>query len=70
VATTRSPAPSSTCYSHLLREVQDLEQEFPDAAEVTAFVSTVAPQLALAMGLRAQPISDAECARQAGALNA
>jgi hypothetical protein len=57
-------------YSHLLREVQDLAKEFPDAAEVTALVSTVAPPLALAMGLRAQPISAAECARQAGALKA
>lgn len=57
-------------YSHLLREVQDLEKEFPDVAEVRAFVSTVAPQLALAMGLRAQPISDREFARQAAALKA
>jgi transposase len=39
-------------------------------AEVTAFVSTVAPQLALAMGLRTQSISDAEFARQATTLNA
>jgi transposase len=64
------PCAIQYCYSHLLREVQDLEKEFPDAAEVTAFVSTVAPQLALAMGLRAQPISDAEFARQAVALKA
>jgi transposase len=64
------PCAIQYCYSHLLREVQDLEREFPEAAEVTAFVSTVAPQLALAMGLRAQPISDAEFARQAVALKA
>jgi transposase len=57
-------------YSHLLREVQDLEKEFPEVAEVTAFVSTVAPQLALAMGLRTQAISDAEFSRQAVALKA
>ncbi len=57
-------------YSHLLREVQDLDKEFPDVAEVTAFVSTVAPQLALAMGLRAQPSSDVEFTRQAAALKA
>jgi transposase len=38
-------------------------------AEVTAFVSTVAPQLALAMGLRAPSMSDLECIRQAAALN-
>jgi transposase len=55
-------------YSHLRREVQTLEKEFPDAAEVTAFVSTVAPQLALAMGRRAQPSSAPEFCRQAGAL--
>jgi hypothetical protein len=36
--------------------------------EVTAFVSTVASQLALAMGLRTQPISDLESSRQATAL--
>jgi transposase len=57
-------------YSHLLREAQDLDKEFPDVAEVQAFVSTVAPQLALAMGLRAQPISDPEFCRQAAALKA
>jgi hypothetical protein len=56
--------------SHPVREVQDLEKEFPDAAEVTALVSTVAPPLALAMGLRAQPISDAEFSRQAVARKA
>jgi hypothetical protein len=37
---------------------------------VTAFVSTVAPPLALALGLRAPPLSDAEFARPAVALNA
>jgi transposase len=48
-----------------LREVQDLEQEFPEAAAVTALVSPVAPPLALAMGRRTQPIADSEFARQA-----
>jgi transposase len=37
---------------------------------VTAFVSTVAPQLALAMGLRTQPIPAPEFSRQAVALKA
>lgn len=64
------PCAIQYCYGHLLREVQDLEKEFPQAAEVQAFVSTVAPQLALAMGLRAQPIADAEFFRQAAALKA
>jgi transposase len=54
--------------SPLRREVQDLAPEFPAAAAVRALVRTVAPPLALAMGRRAQPLSDPECARQAGAL--
>jgi len=45
-------------YAHLLREVQGLEKEFPESGEIKAFVSTLAPLLALAMGLRSQPISD------------
>jgi transposase len=64
------PCALQYCYGHLLREVQDLEKEFPEAAKVKAFVCIVAPQLALAMGLRAQPLSDPEFARQAAALKA
>jgi len=67
---TKVPCAIQSGYSHLLREVQGLDKEFPKAAEVTAFVSTVAPQLALAMGLRAPPISDSEFAQQAAALKA
>ena len=51
------PCAIQYCYAHLLREVQDLEKEFPDSAEVQAFVSTLAPLLSLAMGLRNQPLS-------------
>jgi transposase len=58
------------CYSHLLREGQDLEKEFPDSTEVTTFASTVAPHLALAMRRRRQPISDHEFSRPAAALKA
>jgi transposase len=64
------PCAIQYCYSHLLREVQNLEQEFPDVAEVAAFVSPVAPQLALAMGLRTHPISAREFSQQAVALEA
>lgn len=46
------------CYAHLLREVTDLEKDFPDNPEVKTFVATVAPMLSLAMGLRSQQISD------------
>jgi transposase len=57
-------------YSHLLHEVHDLAKEFPEPAEVKAFVSTVAPPLALARGRRSQPISEHEFSRQAAALKA
>jgi transposase len=66
----KAPCAIQYCYSHLRCEVQDLEKEFPDVAEVTAFVSTTAPHLALAMGLRTQPISELEFSRQATALKA
>ncbi len=43
-----------------MRELQELEKEFPDSPEVKTFVSTLAPLLGLAMKLRTQPISDAQ----------
>jgi transposase len=52
------PCAIQYCYAHLLREVEDLEKEFPDSSEVKAFVSTVAPLLSSAMALRNQPIPD------------
>ena len=54
------PCAIQYCLAHLLREVQDAEKEFPESAEIKAFVSTVAPLLAMAMGLRSQAISDDE----------
>jgi len=57
------------CYAHLLRDVKDLEKEFPGEAEVSTFVAVVAPLLALAMGLRAQPISDEEFYRQSAKIS-
>ena len=56
----QAPCPLQYCYAHLLREVQDLEKEFPDSEEVKTFVSVMAPLLATAMSLRHQPISEAE----------
>ena len=53
-----------------MREIQALEQEFPEAAEVTVFVGTVVPLSSLAMGLRVPLVSDAEFARQAATLKA
>ena len=61
----RAPCPLQYCYAHLLREVQDLEKDFPDSGEVKTFVSVMAPLLATAMGLRHQPINEAEFYRKA-----
>ncbi len=57
------------CFAHLLRDVEDLEKDFPGEREVCSFVGVVAPQLALAMGLRSQPISDDEYYRRAAKLS-
>lgn len=56
----KSPCKIQYCYSHLLRETEDLEKDFPDSTEVKNFVSTLAPLLALAMKLRAQPLTNAQ----------
>jgi hypothetical protein len=58
------------CYAHLLRDVQDLEKEFSGEPEVTPFVAVVAPLLALAMGLRSQPIEDQQFYSRAARLRA
>lgn len=64
----KMPCGIQYCYSHLLREVKDLEKEFPDEEEVHIFVSTVAPLITLAIGLRAQAISEAQFRRRAASL--
>lgn len=53
------------CYAHLLREVKDLRQEFPEEPEVARFAEGFAPLLVQAMQLRAQGLSPAEFARRA-----
>lgn len=40
------------CYAHLLRDVQDLEKEFPAQPEISSFVAALAPLLARAIPLR------------------
>ena len=64
----KAPCRIQYCYAHLLRTVQDLEKEFPEENEISTFVSVVAPMLALAMGLRGQPITDEEFYREASKL--
>jgi transposase len=46
--------PLQYCYAHLLREVQDLEKEFPNEVEVQVFTSIMAPLLVAAIQLRAR----------------
>ncbi len=63
------PCEIQFCYAHLLREVQDLEKEFSEEAEVSTFVAvTAGPLLSLAMALRGQPISDEEFYSRAASL--
>jgi hypothetical protein len=61
----QSPCDLQYCYSHLLRDLEDLEKEFPDQPEVRAFAGTVGPLLAAAMGLRGQGLSRRQYRRQA-----
>ncbi len=63
-----APCPQQYCYAHLHRTLIDIGREFPDNAEVRAFVDAAAPLLAAAMGLRSQPISDEEYYRQAAVI--
>lgn len=53
------------CYAHLLREVEDLEKEFPESEEIKIFVSVMVPLLTEAMKLRNYPIAEKEFYRKA-----
>lgn len=64
----RVPCLLQYCYAHLLREVEDLGKEFPDAPEVAAFAATLIPVLAAAMHLQSQPLSEPEYGAQAVAI--
>jgi transposase len=61
----RAPCFLQYCYSHLSRDVEDLQKEFPDNAEIAGFVNALVPQLSAAMGLRQQPLSRRQFKRQA-----
>ena len=61
----KAPCLIQYCYSHLLREVEDLEKEFPDEVEVSTFAAVVVPLLSTAIKLRSQEITDAEFYAQA-----
>jgi hypothetical protein len=61
----RAPCAIQYCYAHLLRDLEDIEKEFPDQPEVRSFVGTVAPLLAAAMSLRGQGLSQRQYRHQA-----
>jgi hypothetical protein len=61
----RSPCALQYCYAHLLRDVEDLEKEFPAQPEIQRFVATLAPLLARAIHLRGLPLTRAQFRRQA-----
>jgi transposase len=54
----RTPCALQYCYAHLLRDVEDLEKEFPAEPEVAAFTGALGPLLADAMHLHGQPLPD------------
>jgi hypothetical protein len=61
----KAPCAIQYCYAHLLREVEDLEKEFPDNVEVSTFTAVVIPLLSSAIKLRSQPLDDVEFYAQA-----
>jgi transposase len=61
----RAPVQLQYCYAHLLREVEKLDDEFSEDAEVSAFTSAFIPLLTQAMKLRTLPIEDDEFYRRA-----
>jgi len=61
----RAPCALQYCYAHLLRDVEELEREFPAQAEVQCFVAGLAPLLARAMQLRGLHLSQPQFLAQA-----
>jgi transposase len=66
----KAPCALQYCYSHLLREVEDMEKEFSEVQEVKTFVGVLAPLLATTMHLRSLPIPDAQFYEQAAEVKA
>lgn len=61
------PCPLQYCYSHLLREVEDLEKEFLKEIKVQIFTLMLASLLAASMQLRTQGLDEAAFNAQAPA---
>ena len=60
-----APCALQYCYAHLLRDVEDLEKEFPNPPEIQRFVGALAPLLARAMHLRGLKLSAAQFRQRA-----
>ncbi len=58
MASPRGHFPQNAPPTALLRDVEDLEKEFPDNEEVSMFTAVVIPLLSSAIKLRKQPIDD------------
>jgi len=61
----KAPCQMQYCYSHLARDVENLEKEFPDNQEVACFAQSLVPQLAVAMSLRKGSLSKRQFKLQA-----
>lgn len=59
------PSKIQYCYAHLLRDVKDLEKEFPENAEIKAFVQALGTQMANAIRLRTLDITEQQFKQQA-----
>jgi hypothetical protein len=66
----KMPCSIQYCYAHLLRDVKDLEKDFPENAEIKSFVEALAAQLAKAISLRTLEITDKQFKRQAAKIKA
>jgi transposase len=66
----KTPCALQYCYAHLLRDVENLEKDFPESGEIKVFVSIMAPLLTTAMNLRSQPIPDEEYYAKAAGIKA
>jgi transposase len=60
-----APVALQYCLEHLKRDVNELEKEFPDQAEVSTFVSSLVPALSEAMTLRTLGLPRKEFLRRA-----
>lgn len=54
----RAPCDIQYCYSHLIRDVENLQKKFPNNAEVEAFVASLIPLMVTAIKLRKQKITE------------